>query len=195
MPTEETALSWESHTGPDPSWYAQATNTLPFIQCNTQGITQQMRVGQLVLLSTSNFQHTRLTPFAPSEAPTAAGPHRHQKALHLRLPVHLNACLEYSVPYSLNIKPKQSIPTKISMAYGRAQCPLLQACIEACLRTISAHKHAGEKPQVYLISWKDASWICLCRKTWEEVGTGEFESYESSLTAKGKQLLHERGIL
>lgn len=109
-----------------------------------QGIVQQMRVGQLVLLTTSNFQHTRLTPFAPSETLTGVGPHRHLKTLHLKLPMHLNACLEYAVPYSPKIKPNQPIPTKISMAHGRAHCPLLQACIQACPRTTSAHKMLGK---------------------------------------------------
>lgn len=40
--------------------------TLLFIWCNTLGITQQMRAGQLVLLKNSDFQYRRLTPFAPS---------------------------------------------------------------------------------------------------------------------------------
>lgn len=64
---------------------------LPFIQHNTQGIAQEMKVGQLVLLTTSN-SHTNPALFSSSEAPG-------QAPEGLGLPVHLQACLEYSVPY------------------------------------------------------------------------------------------------
>lgn len=126
--------------------------------------------GQLVLLTTSNFQHTRLTPLAPSLREQWA--HVSTTGLHTSASQCISkACLKYSVPYSYNIEPKQSILSKLSMAHSRAQCPLLQECTEACPRTLP----------------------CQCRKG-GEAGTGESERDESSLTAKGKQILHVGGI-